>query len=192
MMHINLLPYRQARRQKRILNHLVSFLVVIVGALILMAGVQIYYSEILTARQQTSASLQAKNRLLVKKIGKIRNFDKLKSDVESKLELVDRLQLSRFRSLGRLIALSSVIPKKVWLQSIIDSGSIIKLTGFGESNKAVANFMRSIEHDPLFSNVRLEVIQRVKAGDVPVREFILSLTPLGKSLDKASLQGVAS
>jgi len=178
MMHINLLPYRRKRRQKQIMQHLAIFLSAIIGALILIIGVHLYFSNVLETRQQTFARLQAQNRILIKKIGKVRNFDKLKRDVEAKLALVDRLQLSRFRSLGRLIALSEAIPKKVWLKSIIDGGNEITLSGFGESNKAVANFMRSIDREPRFTDVRLEVIRRVMVGDVPVREFVLSMTPL--------------
>jgi len=192
MIRINLLPYRQARRHKQLLELISVFLAGIIAVLILTAGVNLYYSSILETRQRTYASLQAENRLLVKKIGKVRDFDKLKKDVEAKLRLVDKLQSSRFRSLERLIALSEEIPKKVWLKSIIDKGSQIKLSGFAESNKVVANFMRGIDRDALFSNVHLEVIQRVKFGDVPAREFTLSLIPLENSGQKPPPPGEAS
>ncbi len=192
MIRINLLPYRQARRHKQLLELISVFLAGIIAVLILTAGVNLYYSSILETRQRTYASLQAENRLLVKKIGKVRDFDKLKKDVEAKLRLVDKLQSSRFRSLERLIALSEEIPKKVWLKSIIDKGSQIKLSGFAESNKVVANFMRGIDRDALFSNVHLEVIQRVKFGDVPAREFTLSLIPLENPGQKPRPPGEAS
>jgi len=192
MIRINLLPYRQGRRHKQLLELISVFLAGIIAVLILTAGVNLYYSSILETRQRTYASLQAENRLLVKKIGKVRDFDKLKKDVEAKLRLVDKLQSSRFRSLERLIALSEEIPKKVWLKSIIDKGSQIKLSGFAESNKVVANFMRGIDRDALFSNVHLEVIQRVKFGDVPAREFTLSLIPLENPGQKPRPPGEAS
>jgi len=192
MIRINLLPYRQARRRKQLLKQLSIFLAGIIAALILITGVHLYYSTILDTRQKTLVSLQAENRLLVKKIGKVRDFDKLKKDVEAKLRLVDRLQSSRFRSLGRLIALSEAIPNKVWLKTIIDKGNKIQLSGFAESNKVVANFMRGIDKDVLFSNVHLEVIRRVKFGSVPARKFTLSLIPLEHPGQKPHPPGEAS
>ncbi|MFQ5355859.1 MAG: PilN domain-containing protein [Mariprofundaceae bacterium] len=176
MISINLLPYREARRRQQILQHLIVAVGLFAIIFVMIAAGHLYYTNILDTKREETASLQAENRALAKKIGKIKNFDKLKKDVESKLNLVDRLQKSRFRSLGRLISLSESIPENIWLNTISDQGNSMKLSGFGESNKAVANFMRSIDQSSTYNDVRLEVIRRIKIGDVPVREFILTMS----------------
>ncbi len=175
MIRINLIPYRGARRQYQILQHIAVAAGVVGLAALMSLGAHLYGSSTLTRLGYSLTSLQAQNRLMVKKIGKIRNLDKLRMNVQRKLALVDRLQRGRFRSLETLLALSHAIPEKVWLLSIKDTGGNIELTGLGESNGAVARFMRALDHEPEFSAVSLQVIQRRTIGQVPVRNFSLKM-----------------
>lgn len=189
MVRINLLPYRQARRRGQILQHLVIAVGTIVFAFAAIAGMHMYFTSELQTEKELLASLRAENQALVKKIGKIKDFDKLKQDVENKLRLVDELEKSRFRSLGRLIALSWAIPDNVWLNTVTDEGRIMRLSGYGESNKAIANFMRSIDQSEPFGDVRLEVIRRVKLGNISVREFTLTMAVQDKKEKKSPKGG---
>jgi len=175
MIRINLIPYRGARRQYQILQHIAVAAAVVGLAALMSLGAHLYGSSTLTRLGYSLVSLQAQNRLMVKKVGKIRNLDKLRMNVQRKLVLVDQLQRGRFHSLKTLLALSHAIPEKVWLLSVKDSGGNIELTGLGESNKAVANFMRALEHQPEFSAVSLQVIQRRTIGQMPVRNFSLKM-----------------
>ena len=175
MIRINLLPYRNALRQRQILQHIAVALGVVALAAVISLGMHIYASSTLSGLQNDLAQLKHRNQELNKKIGEIRNLDKLRADVQRKLKLVDQLQHGRFRSLETLIALSRAIPENVWLTSISDKGGSISLAGLGESNKAVANFMRALDQQPVFSSVRLLVIQRKAIGAVPVRSFSLTM-----------------
>lgn len=185
MIRINLIPYRDARRQHRILQHFTAALSVVGLAILISLVAHFYGSSTLTGLKYDLVSLQAQNRLMGKKIGKIRNLDKLRANVQRKLALVDQLQDGRFRSLEALLALSHAIPEDVWLLSIHDSEKQIALTGVGESNKAVANFMRALDHEPEFSEVSLRVIQRQTIGQVPVRHFSLKMQRV-KALDSSA------
>lgn len=176
MIRVNLLPYRNAHRRQQILQHLGVAFGVIAVAVIIALGMHAMASLELSGLQEEYTQLKAQNNILKKKIGKIRNLDALRADVEKKLKLVDRLQEGRFRSLKTLHELARVIPENVWLTNITDTGATIKLTGLGESNKAVANFMRQLDGSDLFSNVSLTVISRVDAGGVPVRNFALTMS----------------
>jgi type IV pilus assembly protein PilN len=173
MIRINLLPYRTERRQKQILQHLIAA----VGALVLAVAISLSMQWMATSNlsdlQDEFGRLQAQNHALMKEIGKIKNLDKLRADVERKLKLVDQLQHGRFRSLNTFVELAKVIPENVWLTSVKDTGKQINLTGLGESNNAVANFMRALDASPIFSNVRLQVITRTQVGGVAVRQFDL-------------------
>ncbi|MDX8407496.1 MAG: PilN domain-containing protein [Mariprofundaceae bacterium] len=176
MIRVNLLPYRDARRHQQILQHLGAAAAVIAFAGILSLGAHWIASSELSSLQEEYTQLKAQNDVLKKKIGKIRNLDALRADVERKLKLVDTLQKGRFRSLVTLNEIARVIPENVWLTSVTNDGPTIKMSGLGESNKAVANFMRMLDESKIFTNVSLSVISRVDAGGVPVRSFSLSLT----------------
>jgi len=182
MIRINLVPYRGARRQHQILQHIAAALGVAGLAILISLGAYLYGSSKLTDLKYSLASLNAQNRLLGKKIGKIRNLDKLRANVQRKLTLVDQLQHGRFRSLETLLALSRAIPENVWLLSMTDTGGNIGLNGMGESNKAVAAFMRALDHEPEFSGVSLQLIERRAIGQAPVRDFSLKMRRVNPSL----------
>jgi len=175
MIRINLLPYRKELRQKQVIQHLSYVVAVIVIVLVIIVGMNTYISGVLTDLQKEKLQLQQQNIKLAKKIGKLKGLDKLRSDVESKLALVDRLQEGRFETLNTLHEIATIIPENVWFSSVVESGGRLKYMGYAESNKAVANFMRSLDQSPLFDHIALQVIQRQVINNMPVRSFNLTL-----------------
>ncbi len=182
MIRINLLPYRSERCNNKILQHLAWLFGSVALTVALLMFVNMYGNGQLSDLQTEFGQLQAQNTVLKKKIGKIRNLDRLRVDVERKLALVDELQQGRFESLKTLDELSKVIPENVWLTSIVVSSGHLKIAGLGESNKAVANFMRSLDSSPLFGNISLQVISRKEAAGVPVRNFSMTLNRLNEPM----------
>ncbi|PJA32160.1 MAG: fimbrial assembly protein [Zetaproteobacteria bacterium CG_4_9_14_3_um_filter_53_7] len=193
MIRINLLPYRTARRQQQIMHHVTAFFGVVVIVALLALSMHTASSMQLSDLKEDTLHLQKQNAELKQKIGKIHNLDALRSDVERKLQTVDRLQEGRFHSLKTLHEIAQVIPDNVWIKSVSSSGSDVSLSGLGESNKAVANFMRKLEHSPLFDNVQLSVISRVVVNNLPVRSFNLKFNRLDESkTDAVAAKGGAS
>ena len=175
MIRINLLPYRKERRQKQIIQHL-SYVGAALGCvLVAVLGLNMYITGVLTGMQEEKAQLQQQNAQLAKKIGKLRGLDKLREDVEGKLALVDRLQEGRFETLVTLNGIAEAIPENVWFSSVTDGSGKLRFVGYAESNKAVANFMRALDHSKLFDHIALQMIKRVKMSGMPVRSFTLSL-----------------
>lgn len=175
MIRINLLPYRAQRRQKQILQHVAILLGVVLTTGLTLFFVDVIKTAELSSLEDEHSRLRSQNAILMKQIGKIRDLDKLRADVEKKLELVDRLQKGRFRTLMTLNELAATIPENVWLTEINDSQGQLSVSGLGESNKAVANFMRALDKSPIIDNVSLKTIKREEKGNVPVRSFQLSM-----------------
>ncbi len=185
MIRINLIPYRVARQQQQIGQHLGNFIGIIVLAGVLSMGAHMMASAQLDDLKVEATQLTAKNQELKEKIGKIEHLDALRVEVERKLEIIDQLQKGRFRSLMTLNEIAQVIPKNVWLTSIKDKSEEIGLEGFAESNKAVANFMRMLDQSPLFSNVKLLGISRVEVDGMAVRKFTLNLDRVSETPNEA-------
>ncbi len=175
MIRINLLPHREAFRQQQIIEHIVVFVAVVLLTVALVILVDIWTTQDLTALQEEHATLKATNAKLTKKIGELRNLDNLRKEVEDKLKIVDELQAGRFRSLVTLEAIAKSIPQNVWLTQLEDSNGAIKLKGFGESSQAIANFMRKLEGNTIFNQVRLSVDESAVVEGANVRKFSLSL-----------------
>lgn len=181
MIRINLLPYRAERRQRQILEHLIFAIGAVALATAICLSAHWIASSQLSSLEDEYAQVRAENTALQKKIGKIKDLDALRADVERKLKLVDELQRGRFKSLLTLDEIANRIPENVWLSSIKDNGATIDLDGLGESNTAVANFMRNLESSDIFSNVQLKVISRKSVSGSVVREFHLTCNRVDKA-----------
>jgi len=191
MIRINLIPYRLARRQQQIMRHIgICFAVITIAGLLDFGAHTIASMQLSDLKEETSM-VEEQNATLEEKIGNIKNLDNLRADVERKLQLVDRLQEGRFRSLTTLDAIARIIPENVWLDGIADHGSEIELTGLGESNRAVAVFMRKLDQSGIFANVRLGEINRVQVDGLPLRRFSLRLSRVGGGvkISRASKNG---
>ena len=175
MIRINLLPYRKERRQKQIIQHLAYLFGALFVVTLTIIGLNFYITGDLESLQEEKAALQQENALLTKKIGDLKNLDKLRADVEGKLELEDQLQQGRFETLNMLYEVAQIIPENVWFSSAVDVAGKLQFTGYAESNKAVANFMRALDGSPMFEDVVLQVIQRQVMDGIPVRSFSLTL-----------------
>jgi type IV pilus assembly protein PilN len=189
MIRINLLPYRTQRRQTKILQHLVVALGVVFVAAALVFTVDLIETSELTTLEDKFSELKIQNAQLQKRIGKIKDLDNLRADVERKLELVEELQKGRFYALVTLSKLATIIPENVWLQSIATTEETLTISGLGESNKAVANFMRALDQEAIFSNIALSKITRVNAGTIPVRSFSLTMSRVEETPEKAKESG---
>ncbi len=189
MIRINLLPHRKARQRRQILQHLLAAAATVALAVVFAASLHVFYTGMLSDLQDEEGRLITENQALKKKIGKIAKLDKLRAEVQAKLDGVEKLQKGRFRSLETLIAFSRGVPENVWLKEIKDEGGRLSISGFGESNRAVARFMRALEHSALFGDVQLKVIKRSRLGDVPVRKFDMLLKRVNPASTASGKEG---
>jgi len=175
MIRINLLPYRDDRRRAQILRYVLVALGALAVTGMLILATYSWSSMQLADAKGDLENIQMRNKTLTAKIGELSKFKEVQAEVQKKLDVVDKLQGGRFRSLETVQALSQAIPKNVWLTQVMDTGGRISISGFGESNRAVSAFMRALEEQKVFSGVRLQVIKRESSGGVALRSFALTM-----------------
>jgi len=176
MIRINLLPHRDEYRRNQILQYILVALAALAVTIVLLLSSFSWSSLQLDDAQERLQSVQDENRALKIKIGELSKFKEVQAEVQSKLDIVDTLQRGRFRSLESLQGLSVAIPKNVWLTDVKDTGGKISISGLGESNRAVAAFMRALENQKVFSGVNLQLIKRESRGGVALRSFSLTMS----------------
>jgi type IV pilus assembly protein PilN len=141
---INLLPVRQVK--KREMGR--QFLVLVAGSVIIAgAGNYYWYSTRdaeRTRRQEQVAETQRRIDALEKQIGEVNDLKKRKKEVEDKLAVLDKLKKQRSGPVKLLDALSSAIPKKVYITDFDEKSNAVKLSGLGESHEDVSEFMRGL------------------------------------------------
>ena len=145
MIHINLLPVRQEK--KREVGR--QFLVVVGGALfITLLGNWLWYDGLASEEKknaQRMAATQTRIAELEKVIGEVDKINARKKDVQAKLAILADLRKQRTGPVRMLDALSTAIPKKVWLTTFDEKSSAVRMTGRAVSHEDVAEFMRALQ-----------------------------------------------
>jgi type IV pilus assembly protein PilN len=146
MIHINLLPVRQEK--KREVGR--QFLVVVGGALfVTLLGNWLWYDGLASEEKknaQRMASTQARIAELEKVIGEVDKINARKKDVQGKLAILSDLRKQRSGPVRMLDALSTAIPKKVWLTAFEEKANAVRMTGRAASHEDVAEFMRGLQN----------------------------------------------
>ena len=78
-------------------------------------------------------------------IGEVNNINARKKDVQAKLAILADLRKQRTGPVRMLDALSTAIPKKVWLTAFDEKANAVKMTGRAASHEDVAEFMRALQ-----------------------------------------------
>lgn len=180
MIRINLLPHREEKRRSRqaqfIILGVISLLLgaVVWGLVHVAIGTQIGYQE------RRNDYLKQETLILDKQIAEIR---KLKEQTKSLLErkdAVEKLQSDRASVVHLLDQMLRILPDGVYIKTIKQSGDVVNLVGYAQSNARVSTLMRAIEDSPWLEKPALVEIHATTANSARVSEFTLtfSLTKL--------------
>jgi type IV pilus assembly protein PilN len=141
---INLLPVRQVK--KREMGR--QFLVLVVGTIIIAGAGNYYWYSVRDAernrRQEQVTETQRRIDALEKQIGEVNDPKKRKKEVEDKLAVLDKLKKQRNGPVKLLDALSSAMPKKVFISDFDEKSNAVRMVGVGESHEDVSEFMRGL------------------------------------------------
>ena len=156
MIEINLLPHREAKRAadlRRTAGIFVLGLVVVGGTIAII--------DRSTHRDQLAA--EASVRQLEADIARYRPeeeqvavFKEKRSELEDKIDVIKGLDRARSGPVRILDALTNSTPDRLWLTALSTEGIQIKMEGESLDTGVVADFLRSLNASPYFSDVDLE------------------------------------
>ncbi len=162
MPRINLLPWRdQLRRERR-----VGFYVALGGA-VGVAGVVAFasyllFGQLIDAQDARNARLHAEIRVLDKQIEEINDLEQQKQNFISRMQIIEKLQRSRPEVVHLFDELVKIMPDGVYLTSVKQSGSALKLEGIAQSPTRVSTLMRNIADSQWLRDPELEVVETKK------------------------------
>lgn len=171
MIRINLLPVR-ATRKKETAKQQIAILVLV---LLLVAGasgaVYAYYmAKVVSVNSDIAASEKELAQLKVK-IGEIENLQKLKTEVQKKLDVLGQLRKNKTGPVKRLAALSDTIPEKVWLTTYSESQQNVTIGGIAVSEELIAEFMSRLQASSEYTAVELIVSEQAVIASTKVKKF---------------------
>jgi type IV pilus assembly protein PilN len=159
MPSINLLPWRQALRQRRRKEFMIGMVaaVLVAGVVALLAHLTV--SSMIDAQHRRNELLKAEITELDKAIEQILALEEQKARMIARMQVIDTLQSSRPEVVKLFDQIVATLPEGVYLTSVKQSGKKIEFNGVAQSSTRVSAFMRNIDASESLSTPELKVIQ---------------------------------
>ena len=173
MANINLLPWREERRQEKQRQFLsVLGLIAILGVAV-MALVYTYYDAQLSAQRERNKFLQVEIRKLDSKIKEIETLEKERLQLVERMNLIQDLQKSRPQVVHVFDEIVATMPEGINLLSLARKGEELIFDGIAESGPRISKFMRNLETSKWLKLEKLDAIDDDKESGANRKSFIL-------------------
>lgn len=172
---INLLPWRALKRTQEKKALIALLLISLVLGLFILFSVNYYVETLINYQGRRNTRLQGEIVLLSRQINEIKTFKDLIQSLNSRIDIIKKLQLNRILIVHFFDELSKIVPDDVYLTYAQREGAQLKVFGRAESNNTISMMMRNIELNRWFHKPILTEIKKNKADVHPVaNEFKLS------------------
>ena len=183
MASINLLPWREALRKKRQRDFGVMALVGILAAVAVMTGWHFFVEAQIEHQKERNAYLQREIAALDEKIKEIRELEKLRAEIITRMEVIQRLQESRPAVVHMMDELVTTIPDGAFVTQITQKGTGLTLTGRAQSNARVSSYMRNIDRNAWLTAPDLRYVENKDTTGTGLSHFQLNAQNLTKRRD---------
>ncbi|MEN6472635.1 MAG: PilN domain-containing protein [Syntrophaceae bacterium] len=164
MVTINLLPIKAELRRKALISQL-AVLGISIIALVVVLGA---FHETLKIRRDNLQQEITDTRIEIQKLtvqaGEIEVFKKRKQELERKLDIIKDLNAKKSGPVQMLDELSTLMPEKVWIRSLSNTGGKLVLDGLAVDNTVIAEFMKKLQGSQQFGDVELILTEQEGAN----------------------------
>ena len=156
MAQINLLPWREARRQELKKDFLVtSALMLALGAGLLLLGDRVVNGQIDDQKARNSY-LKENIKELDKAVAEIRELQKRRNQLIDRMRVIQELQGNRPIIVRVLDQIVRTVPDGVFYTNLSTKGKTISISGIAESNNRVSSLMRRLDASDWLASPNLE------------------------------------
>lgn len=180
MSHINLLPWREALRQRQKKNYLTMLVALALAMISLMFAATMIMDNLIAEQKARNQYLTEEIALVDQQIVQIKDIQQRKQAIEKRMALIEQLEVSRNAAPKVLDELVRLVPNGVSFSSFSRSGNHVEVLGISDSNNRLADFMRRLEQSDVFSSGDLSSIVADTSASDAVSDFKLTfdISPL--------------
>jgi len=190
MVKINLLPWREERRQQLTKEFYVLLGIGGVIAAAIVASILWVYSQNIEFQIKRNTRIDDAVKVLDEKIKEIESLEKDRASLLARKRVIEELQANRTQMIHLFDELVKTIPNGVFIESIKQNGNVISLEGYAQSNSRVSAYMIRLKTSPWFKDpVNVEYIKADDTYDTHEQKFKLLATlinPLNKKIEDDS------
>lgn len=190
MAHINLLPWREARRKEQQKEFVIFLLFGAALAGILVFFVHIQFNGMIDYQNKRNQYLQNEIKILDKKIAEIKELEKTKAALLERMRIIEQLQASRPGVVHTFDELVNTLPEGLYIKTMTQKGGSLTIEGEAESNARVSAYMRKLDASPWFKDSKLSITKSSGAKDksasslTQTKQFKLTVTQTSPEAEK--------
>ena len=162
MATINLLPWRDERREELKKEFLVVLAVIAAFAVAIVFAWQFVLNDNVGVQNERNQFLDSRIRELDDQVKEIHALKKKKKELIERMTVIQSLQGNRPEIVHIFDEIVRTLPDGVYYHSITRNGSTMTLTGSAESNNRVSSLMRQLNASEWFASPNLRQVQASK------------------------------
>ena len=186
MAHINLLPWRQERRDALRNEFIVVCVIALaIGALAVM-GVNVKYANDIKDQQKRNSFIQAEMKKLDEEIKAIESLQRERARLIERMEVIQNLQGDRPVVVHGFDEMARTLPDGVFYTDVKRSNKRLSVQGLTESTNRVSNLMRNLDASPWFKDPQLSRVESKNEEGLKQFELTVSIDDPTKASDDES------
>ncbi|MBL1141939.1 MAG: pilus assembly protein PilN [Proteobacteria bacterium] len=175
MSRINLLPWREEKRKELQQEFMTLLAIVALLAAAVWGAFHYYHVQLIEVENSRLKYIGEKITILDAKIEEIKELEKEKESLLSRMRAIEQLQGNRPLIVRLFDELVTNLPEGLSVTSIKQKDASITIEGLAQSNARVSSFMRNLEKSEWLQKPDLKVIQESEVGgDKAVNSFTLT------------------
>ena len=161
MANINLLPWREQRREQLRKEFLAVLGAVVVAALLVVVAAHVVISGQIDGQNQRNVYLRGEISKLDRQVAEIKDLQTRRNQLIDRMKVIQDLQGTRPVIVRIFDEIVRTLPEGVYYRGIQRSGTVITIQGTAESNNRVSSLMRKLDASEWFAD---PVLKSVKAN----------------------------
>lgn len=184
MAKINLLPWREERRQelKKEFLTILAFVVLLAAAAVIAANM--FFSGKISAQENRNQYLQTNITELDRQVKEIQNINKKREELLTRMEVIQNLQGNRPVIVRVFDELVRTLPNGVYFTDLDLKGSNLSVNGIAESNNRISSLMRRADGSDWFGEPNLTAVTGDKALGEQASKFSMTAVVTKPAIDK--------
>ena len=175
MTQINLLPWREEQRQEQKKQFVLMAVMTCVLAAAIVGLIHVQMQSKIDYQLSRNNFLTAEIAKVDEEIKEIKELQKVRRSLIERMEVIQDLQGSRPSIVHLFTEIVSSVPNGVYLQSLVQQGSNLRIIGEAESNARVSTYMRNLQSSAWLKDPNLTVIEIADKTVNRVSKFTLTV-----------------
>jgi type IV pilus assembly protein PilN len=188
MPSINLLPWREAQRQKRQRDFGMAMGAAVIAAIAVVMLSMLAYSQMISSQNSRNDRLKAEIVELEKSIAEIDGLERQKERLLARMEIIEQLQKSRPEIVHLFDELARQLPEGVYLTGMKQTGSRVEIRGVAQSSTRVSALMRQIDASEWLGDPEVERVETKQSGSSRQSEFVVYLKQIHSDSDMEDME----